>query len=157
MAINKIVFGDEVLLDLEHDTVAPQTLLKNYTAHDNRGELIIGNMPNNGGTTVNLSFKADQYSIPKGYHNGRGKVSISATEQAKIIAENIRNGVTILGVEGTYSGPIITAQTKTATPLTTQQTIQPDVGYDYLSNVVVNAIPYTEIENSSGGTTVTIG
>ena len=43
------------------------------------------------------------------------------------------------------------------TPRTTQQTVQPDSGYDYLSAVTVNAIPYTESDNSAGGVTVTIG
>ena len=49
------------------------------------------------------------------------------------------------------------AQAKTATPATTSQTILPDTGYNYLSQVTVNAIPYTETDNASGGKTVTIG
>ena len=47
-------------------------------------------------------------------------------------------------------------QTKTATPSATQQTVTPDTGY-LLSEVTVNAIPYTETLNSAGGYTVTIG
>ena len=35
--------------------------------------------------------------------------------------------------------------------------IMPDEGYNCLSQVVVEAIPYTESENSAGGITVTIG
>lgn len=50
-----------------------------------------------------------------------------------------------------------TPQSKTVTPSTSQQTILPDEGYNYLSQVVVEAIPYTESENSAGGITVTIG
>ena len=37
-----------------------------------------------------------------------------------------------------------------------KQTVLPDIGYDYLSQVVVNAISYVEATNSAGGTTVTI-
>ena len=48
-------------------------------------------------------------------------------------------------------------QSKTVTPSTSQQTILPDEGYNYLSQVVVNAIPYSESDNSAGGKTVTIG
>ena len=104
--------------------------------------------------------KADSYTIPIGYHDGSGKVSISATEQAKLIATNIRQGVTVLGVTGTMSGTEgAKAESKTATPSTSQQTILPDStkGYNYISQVVVEAIPYNESENPQGGLTVTIG
>ena len=74
-----------------------------------------------------------------------------------IIAENIKNGVTILGVEGTYSGQAISVEAnKNATPTTSQQVITPSSGYDYLAQVTVAAIPYTETDNASGGKTVTI-
>jgi hypothetical protein len=49
------------------------------------------------------------------------------------------------------------AQTKTATPTTSQQVIVPDSGYNYLTQVTVNAIPYTETANAAGGLTATIG
>ena len=114
-------------------------------------------MTNNGGVTGTISTKAGQYTVPQGYHDGSGKVSIASAEQAKIIAGNIKSGVQILGVTGTYSGEAITAQTKSATPSWSQQTIQPDNGYDYLSAVTVAAIPITYSDNSAGGQTVTIG
>lgn len=53
-------------------------------------------------------------------------------------------------------GGNVPTQTKTATPSSTQQTVTPDTGY-LLSQVTVNAIPYTETLNSAGGYTVTIG
>ena len=53
-------------------------------------------------------------------------------------------------------GGNVPTQTKTATPSTTQQTVTPDTGY-LLSQVTVNAIPYTETLNAAGGYTVTIG
>ena len=121
------------------------------------GNKITGNMPNNGGVTGSISTVAGAYTVPQGYHDGSGTVSISSTEQAKLIAANIKSGVTVLGVTGTYSGQGVTAQSKAATPSTTSQTILPDTGYDYLSQVTVAAIPYTETDNSAGGVTVTIG
>ena len=114
-------------------------------------------MRNNGAVNGTISTKAGTYTIPIGYHDGSGKVAIASTEQAKIIAGNIKSGVQILGITGSYTGEAVTAQSKTATPSTTSQTILPDTTYDYLSQVVVEAIPYTESPNSAGGTTVTIG
>lgn len=137
------------------DAVASE-ILNTKTAYVN-GSKITGNMPNRGAVIGTISTVAGSYTIPQGYHDGSGTVSISSIEQAKLIAANIKSGVTVLGVEGTYSGESITAQSKTATPSITSQTILPDSGYDYLSQVTVVAIPYTETDNSAGGVTVTIG
>ena len=138
-------------------TAAVAEILTGKTAYVN-GVKLTGTTKNNGAVTGTISTKADVYTIPIGYHDGAGKVSISSTEQAKIIADNIRSGVTILGVTGTMSGSEdVKAQAKTATPATTAQTILPDTGYNYLSQVTVAAIPYVESDNSAGGVTVTIG
>lgn len=128
---------------------------KTYAA---QGAIKTGTMPNNGAVAGTISTKAGVYNVPQGYHDGSGKVQIASAEQAKIIATNIRQGVTILGVEGTMSGTEgAKAQSKTATPSTVEQTILPDAGYNYLSQVKVAPIPYRESTNSSGGITITIG
>lgn len=189
MAVNKIVYGGNTLIDLTSDTVSEDKLLSGFTAHDRSGEIItgtctynadtsdadvsageilsgkiayangnkiVGTMPNNSAIAGNITTKAQQYLIPAGYHDGSGYVQIDTTEQAKIIASNIKAGVQILGVTGDYSGEGATAQAKTVTPYTTAQTVLPDAGYDYLSQVTVDAIAYSETPNSYG-TTVTIG
>lgn len=141
----------------EDATVAVAEILTGKTAYA-RGSKITGTMPNNGAVTKSISTKTQEVSIAQGYHDGSGKVSISSTEQAKIIPTNIRDGVTILGVTGTMSGTEgAKAQAKTVTPTTAVQNVLPDEGYNYLSQVTVNAIPYVESDNSAGGTTVTIG
>lgn len=58
-----------------------------------------GAMPNNGDTSGTINSKAGTVTIPAGYTSG-GTVAIDATEQAKIIASNIKKGVTILGQAG---------------------------------------------------------
>lgn len=74
---------------------------------------ILGTMPNNN--AVSKSFtpttSSQSYTIPEGYHDGNGKVTVSA----------------------------ISTQTKTVTPSKTVQTVTPDSG-KYLSKVTVNAI-----------------
>lgn len=191
MAINKVIYGGETLLDLTGDTVTADKILSGFTTHDKSGELIegtckfdvdsndataavaeillgktayargsklTGSMPNNGAVAGKIATKTAQYTIPQGYHDGSGKVSIDATEQAKLIPANVRNGITVLGVTGTMSGTEgAKPQAKTVTPTNAKQTVLPDAGYNYLSQVTVNAIPYTESQNTAGGTTVTIG
>lgn len=122
-----------------------------------RGTKLTGTMPNNGGVTGTINTVAGEYTIAQGYHDGSGKVSIDPTEQAKIIAANIKQGVQILGVTGTLEpSSDVTVQSKSATPTTSEQTILPDPGYDYLSQVTIAAISYSESPNSAGGITVTI-
>lgn len=142
--------------DTSDATAVASEILSTKTAYKN-GEKLTGTMPNRGAVTGTLAALDDEYTIQQGYHDGSGKVSIDSTQQAKIIAENIKSGVEILGVTGSYSGETVTAQSKTATPSVNTQTILPDSGIDYLSQVTVNPIPYVETDNAAGGKTVTIG
>lgn len=122
-----------------------------------QGSKVTGSMTNNGAVSGTISTKAQQYTVPTGYHDGSGKVQIASTEQAKIIAGNIKSGVQILGVTGTYSGEAAVLQSKTVTSSFTAQTVTADTGYDALSQVTVAAMPYSETDNTAGGKTVTIG
>lgn len=142
--------------DTSDATASAAEILADKTAYVN-GVKVTGTMVNRGAVTGTITTKAQQYTIPIGYHDGSGKVSISSTEQAKIIANNIREGVSILGVTGTMSGSEdVHAQTKTVTPTVTAQTYTPDTGFNYFSQFTVSAIPYTETDNAAGGKTVTI-
>lgn len=124
------------------------------------GSVLTGEMPNVGAQTSTISTKAQSVAISRGYHDGSGSVEIASTEQAKIISGNIKSGVSILGVEGTYTGAEqIKGVVANVTPSTTAQTILPtDLGdYNSITQVNVAAIPYTETDNAAGGKTVTIG
>lgn len=144
--------------DTTDATALQAEILNGKSAYVNKVKLT-GNMPNRGAVTGVITEKAGEYTVPQGYHDGSGKVGIDSTEQAKIVAENIRQGVEILGVEGSMTGTEdVHAESKTVTPSASQQTVIPtSPTYNYLSQVVVNAIPYVEAENSAGGLTVTIG
>ena len=138
-------------------TVKVAEILDGKTAYA-RGTKLSGTMPNNGSVTLTINKTTDEISIAQGYHDGSGKAVLSSTEVAKIIGSNIRQGITILGVTGTLEpSSEIKVQQKTVTPSKEKQTVLPDEGYNYLSQVTVNAIPYAESENSAGGLTVTIG
>ena len=143
--------------DTSDDTAAVGEILSGKTAHA-RGALLTGTMPNNGAQMGSISTKTQEVIIAQGYHDGSGKVSISADEQAKLIPSNIREGITILGIEGTMSGSeSVVAQARSVTPKFTQQVISPEDGYTHLSQVTVYPITVSYSDNSAGGKTVTIG
>ena len=123
-----------------NDTATASEILATKTAHA-RGTALTGTMPNNGAVSGTISTVSGEYTVPQGYHDGSGKVSISSTEQAKIIATNIRQGVTILGVEGTMSGQEdVNAQSRTVTPTASIQTITPETGYNYLDIIILHKL-----------------
>lgn len=190
--INKVVLGNETLIDLTGDDISASDVLSGKKAHlpsgapvtgtctfdadtsdatataaeilngktaYKAGTRITGSMPNIGKQTGKITMKAQSVTISKGYHDGSGAVSIDSTEQAKIVAGNIKNGVKILGVDGTYTGSeLIKATAGEATPTLSTQTILPsDEGdYDYFTQFIVDAIPVTRVDNTAGGITVSI-
>lgn len=190
MAINKVIYGGNTLIDITDTTAVADKVLEGFyfygrdgvkyegtstynadtsdatavaadiltgsSAYVN-GNKINGTMVNNGAVTGTITTKAQQYTIPVGYHDGSGKVGIATAEQNKLIASNIKAGITILGIQGDYSGEAVAVEAnKNATPTASQQIITPSSGYDYLAQVTVAAIPYVETANTYG-TTVTIG
>lgn len=175
MAHSKVVLSTgEVLIDLTGDTVEADKLLKGFTAHGADGEPVEGSCAfdvDSSGATAKVaevlagktfaaggSVKTGTVTVPQGYHDGAGKVGLNETEKAKLIPENIRAGVEVLGVTGTMSGTEdANPQAKEVTPSFTEQTVLPDTGCNYLSQVKVGAIPVSYADNAAGGTTVTIG
>lgn len=123
-----------------------------------RGVKVTGSMPNNGAVKGVITSKDTPYIVPPGFHDGSGTVRMDDTEAAKLVPDNIRQGVTVFGVTGTMSGlESVKAQAKTITPAISDQSVVPDEGYNYISQVTVLAIPYEESSNAAGGITATIG
>lgn len=86
-------------------------ILTGKTAFSASGS-VSGSMANNGSTSGTISTKAGTVTVPAGYTTG-GTVSISSTEQSKIIASNIKSGVTLLGVAGSLALPTISQDSTT--------------------------------------------
>ena len=78
-------------------------------------------------------------------YNGLSKVVVDAVTAAidsHISAGNIRSGVTILGITGTYGGGSATLSSLTVNPSTSSVTYTPDTGYDGYNMFTVNAVSY---------------
>lgn len=143
--------------DTSDDTAQVAEVLTGKTFHA-RGTAYTGTMPNRGAVTGTITTKGTAYTIPQGYHDGSGTVNLDSASLAALIPTNIRQGITILSIEGTMSGQEdMNAQAKTATPTFTTQVLTPDTGFNCLSTVTVNPITVTYSDNAAGGQTVTIG
>ena len=103
--------GTAKFFDTSGADATSSDVLSGKTAFGSSGS-ISGGMTNNGATGGSISTKAGTVTIPAGYTSG-GTVKISDAEQAKIIASNIKSGVTILGQAGSLALPSISQDSGT--------------------------------------------
>lgn len=77
--------------DVSGTTAAAGDVLVNkvFTAAD--GTLITGTMANNGSVSQSLSTSKTSYTVPEGYHDGKGTVNISLEEKTATPSESSQN------------------------------------------------------------------
>lgn len=109
--IPKSTSGTAKFYDTASADITSADVLTGKTGFGSGGS-VSGSMADNGSTSGTISTKAGTVTIPQGYTSG-GTVSISSTEQNKIIASNIKSGVTLLGVAGSLALPTISQDSTT--------------------------------------------
>ena len=90
----------EYVLPEEVPSSTNNVLIGNKYFDGNR--VLEGSMPNNG--AMNITPSTSEQSIPAGYTSGGTIGAVTSSIDSNIQAENIKAGVTILGVTGTYTG-----------------------------------------------------
>lgn len=145
--------------DTKDATALIGEILLGKTAYKN-GSKLVGTMPNIGKQTGYLVSASSSVAIQQGYHDGSGTIALSTADQTALVSDNIREGVTILGVLGTMSGSEDVKATSTnLTPYTTPSTYLPNQfgDYNYFSQITVDEIATSTTVNGGGGWTMTIG
>lgn len=134
MAVNKVVYGTTVLVDLTKDTVTADTLKKGSTAHNSAGELITGTMPTATQATPSISV------------NSSGLITASSTQSEGYVASGTKSATKQLTVQAA----------KTITPSTSSQTAVASGVYT-TGAITVAAIPssYVKPTTTKGATTYT--
>ena len=103
--------------------------------------------------SVSPSTSQQVIEASQGY-DGLSSVTIDAVDASideNIQSQNIKDGVTILGVEGTYVPPAPSLQNKSVTPTTSAQEISADSNYDGLGVVSVAGVTSSIDPNITSG------
>lgn len=126
----------------DRDTYAPAIL-----AISGGGSGVLGTL------SVTPTTSAQSLTPPAGTdgYNVVNVAAVDASIDSDIVAGNIKSGVNILGVVGSYSGQAPTLQSKSVSPSTSQQVVEPDNGYDGLSAVTVGGVTSSIDANIQAG------
>lgn len=137
-------------------TVVASDILSGKIAYGKDGKLT-GSMTDNGAVNKSINGKSESYTIPKGYHNGSGKVAISDEEQAKIIASNIKKGISILGVMGSYEAASSGGSSENNCEAYLVDVLNPTVSFKKASGTIkAYGYAYATTKQSWGSKTTTV-
>lgn len=99
--------------DVSSVTATASDVLSPATIVDSTGAILAGSMPNNGAVSETLTKDKKSYTIPAGYHNGSGKVSITTetktatpTESTQTVSPStgkLLSAVTVNPIPSNYS------------------------------------------------------
>ena len=99
MGVAKVILNGTTLIDTTGKTVQADKMVASYTALDKAGESITGSIATK--TSSDLTANNLTVTAPSGYYASSASKTLS---DANLVAENIKDGTTIFGVTGSYTG-----------------------------------------------------
>lgn len=108
MAISKVILNGNTLMDVTQDTVQANNLLSGNTATKNDGTKVNGSVTQKSAQTY-IPTTTDQTIASGQYLTGVQTIK----GDANLLAENIKKGVVIFGITGTYEGDVPSGYTVT--------------------------------------------
>lgn len=145
MAISKVVYGGNTLVDLTGDTVKPEVLSKGYTAHGADGEPIVGTMDagaGGGGGDNSIEDAIITRTLSGEYTNDRvTSIGLSALSSCANLTSVFFPNVTSIGQSAFgASGNIKKAVFPKATT----------IGYSAFSNLTNAVLDFKELSSFAG-------
>lgn len=162
----KEVYPDEGYNYFEKVTIAPVTSSIDSNikfSNIRKGVKILdveGTIEEVKGETKYINPSIKEQTILPDTANGKNAITkvivnpVTSTIDNNIVNANIKKGVSILGVEGSFEGASI-LQDKTVSPSNEEQHIIADVGYDALSKVTIEPVTTEDITVNPSMSTIT--
>lgn len=117
MAVNKVIFGGETVIDLTNDTVVASKMLSGTTAHDKAGNAVTGTIATK--TSSNLTASGATVTVPAGYYASQATKSVATATQATPTISVSSSG--LITASATQSAGYVASGTKSATKQLTVQ------------------------------------
>ena len=134
--VNKVIFGNDTLIDLSSDTIEASALISGLTAHDKSGAAIIGTMPTRNGLDFNLAFQ----------NNGKFGISVpyGCYTQGILTVEGVQISIPASGITNSF---YIEVPNGTTTPSTADDWLRLTISVDSNGNseVTDDTIPATGV------------
>lgn len=103
--------GTAKFFDTAAADITGADVLTGKTAYGSSGS-VSGSMANNGSTSGTISTKAGTVTIPQGFTTG-GTVSLASAAISDLTSENLLQGKTVLGINGSLQMPSISQNSST--------------------------------------------
>ncbi len=100
--------GEDLYYGLYKSAFSTNYIANGYSIIDHLGNNLIGSMPNNGEKVITPT--KEEQDLSEGYYKSLKVNAVTNEIDSNIKPENIKKGITILGVEGTYEGEIVNVE-----------------------------------------------